>query len=168
MVATMMSTRWRRVRVDEAIGRTEWLRDIRCESPSHGVLRDDAWLHELKEVVRAAGFGAYARHEKSAERLPLDERPRYPPINVEISDAVLLFGSLEVLWMPREYAPGEGVLRGCRELDRVLEIFGMSARDYRPKDLIGPDRVCWRDISKDRGSDVVAALGELARDLGLS
>src|SRR5665647_2609661 len=32
----------------------------RCKSPPHGVLCNDTWIHEVQQVVRAAGLGADA------------------------------------------------------------------------------------------------------------
>src|SRR5262249_15188534 len=108
---------------------------------------------ELEEVVGAARLRANARHSKAAEGLAGDEGAGDAAVDVEVADAELALGPLEVRGLAREDAARELVRAVVGDGQGVLEGLGVQDGDDGPEDLFLGDGVVGLDVGEDGWRD---------------
>src|SRR6516165_2910515 len=97
---------------------------LRSETAPHRIFGNRAWYHKLKQIIRPARFGTDARKLEATKRLPIDERSRDLAIDVEITNAELLFDSSNILRATRIEAAGQRVGRAVGNFQSVAQIPG--------------------------------------------
>src|SRR5205823_12574405 len=111
----------------------------RREALPDRVLRHDARLDELEQVVRPAGLRAHAREAVAAERLAADERAGDGAVDVEVPGSQLLGGAADARRGAREEPGRERVLGIVGERERLVEVVRAHDGEERPEDLLGGD-----------------------------
>lgn len=91
------------------------------------------------EVVGAAGFGAYAGHGEAAEGLAADEGAGAASVDVEVADAEVAFGYVDVCGLAGEDAAGEFVAVVVGHAHGLVEVFGVDDGEHGAEDLLGVD-----------------------------
>ncbi len=114
------------------------------------------------QIVWAAGFGADAGHAEAAEGLAGDECAGASSVDVEVADAELFFGLVDVCGFSCEDAAGEFVCVVVGQLHRLVEVFGMDDGEDWAEDFLGVDGVGFGDACEDVGGDeVVDSFGDV-------
>ena len=112
-------------------------------------LRDRSWVHEMGQVVRAAGFRAPSRQAEAAEGLPADHGPGYRPIEVEIAHAEPRERLGQVARIGREHASGERVRRRDGQVERMVEVPGPHHGEHGAEEFVLGDAIGSGDISDE-------------------
>ena len=120
----------------------------------HRVLRNAPGVHELQQIIRAAGFGADAAHLEAAEGLAVDDGSGDLAVDVEIADAELTADAGDVGGAAGEQAAGEGVLGAVGDFESFVQILGLMTASTGPKISSWAMLGCRRHIGKDVRPDV--------------
>src|ERR1043165_7155069 len=123
------------------------------DTAAEGVFATGARLDELQQIVAAAGLGADAGHGEAAEGLAGDEGAGNAAVDVEVANAELALGLLEVGRLAGKDAAGEFVVGGVGDAEGFVEVGGVHDRDDGSEYFFAGDGVGLFDSGEDGRGD---------------
>ncbi len=125
---------------------------FRREATADNIFCHDSRVKEVEQIVRAASFGAAARHVEAAEGMTGDESTGDSTVDVKVARAKLPFHALDIGGAAREETTGERIWGAVSNPKSVVQVGCPDDGKDGTENLLLRNTVIGPDAGEDNGT----------------